>query len=151
MPPGADSALELDDTEWQENESYAEEDTEDGQGWPMAMIAVAILALILLGVGGYGVVKQRAATQEERRQLQATLATAVEPGKAAGNPQKCLLQQVLCDRAVPDKSFEVAANRRGQRFGRFVKGRRFEGSICHARLLGCPARLPIRSDPSPRV
>lgn len=97
VPPGADSALELDDTEWQENESYAEEDTEDGQGWPMAMIAVAILALILLGVGGYGVVKQRAATQEEIRQLQATLATAVEPGKAAENREALRAAQQEAD------------------------------------------------------
>lgn len=44
---------------------------------------VAVVALVLLAAGGYGVVQQRAATQDEIRQLQAALATAASPAEVA--------------------------------------------------------------------
>lgn len=65
---------------WLEEEEYPAEDVPvDGQPWPLALIAVGALALVLLIAGGYGVIQQRSATQEEIRQLQAALATAASP------------------------------------------------------------------------
>ena len=68
--------LELEE-EWDdmdEDEDYEEEDRE--LNISLGMIIVAVLALVLLGAGGYGVIEQRAAMQEEIRQLQANLATS---------------------------------------------------------------------------
>ncbi len=70
---------EQEDDEWDDEEGYFEDDNEDFQKWPLGLIVVAIVALLLLAAGGYGVIQQRAATQEEIRQLQATLATAASP------------------------------------------------------------------------
>ena len=71
---------------WLEREGYLEEEDEvtdeenneqeSGQRWPWSLIAMAIVAFVLLTAGGYGVMQQRAATQEELRQLRATLATS---------------------------------------------------------------------------
>lgn len=52
------------------------------RGWPMAMLAVAALAVVLLAVGGYGVLSERSALEGEIRQLQAQLATTVSPEEA---------------------------------------------------------------------
>jgi cell division septation protein DedD len=65
--------------EWDDEEDYFEEDAVDFQQWPLGLIVVAIVALLLLAAGGYGVIQQRSATQEEIRQLQAALATAARP------------------------------------------------------------------------
>ncbi len=76
------------DEEWDEEDDYPyEEDTDDyrghleehGQGWPLGLIAVAVVAMVLLAAGGYGVIQQRSAMQNEIRQLQAELATAANP------------------------------------------------------------------------
>lgn len=50
--------------------------------WPIAMLAIAALAVVLLAVGGYGVLSERSALEDEIRQLQAQLATAVSPEEA---------------------------------------------------------------------
>lgn len=85
--------LEDDNPDWNEpdmmsddyDEDWGDEDGpqgEDGDGsptWPMGLIAVALLALVLLLAGGYGVMQQRAATQNELRELRAALATAASP------------------------------------------------------------------------
>ena len=66
------------DEEWLEDESYPEE---EGQGstLPMGLIFVAVVALLLLTAGGYGVMQQRSEAQEEILELRAALATAVGP------------------------------------------------------------------------
>ncbi|GAB5412648.1 MAG: hypothetical protein Cons2KO_02510 [Congregibacter sp.] len=53
-----------------------------GHNLPIAMIAVVAIALLLLGIGGYGVVKQRGEMQAEIRDLQARLATTITPEEA---------------------------------------------------------------------
>ena len=66
--------------EWLEEERYAHSQTPpSSQPWPVGLIVVAVIALLLLTAGGYGVMQQRSATQEEIRQLRAALATAASP------------------------------------------------------------------------
>lgn len=67
----------LDDEEWDEEPV----DDEPGflESWPIGLIVVAVIALLLLAAGGYGVMQQRAAMQEEIRDLRAQLATAARP------------------------------------------------------------------------
>ncbi|MEZ5503024.1 MAG: SPOR domain-containing protein [Halioglobus sp.] len=61
---------------WLDKEEYLNEEDESGQTWPLGLIAVAIVAVALLAAGGYGVMQQRAATEEELRHLRAELASA---------------------------------------------------------------------------
>ncbi|MFT4612896.1 MAG: cell division septation protein DedD [Bacteroidia bacterium] len=61
---------------WQDGDDFLDEGDVDSPPWPMGLIAVAVLALILLIAGGYGVIQQRKATGDEIRQLRAELATA---------------------------------------------------------------------------
>jgi cell division septation protein DedD len=68
-----------DDNEWIPEEEYPGQDGSDPRNWPLGLIIVAIVALLLLAAGGYGVVQQRTATQEEIRELRASLATAASP------------------------------------------------------------------------
>lgn len=44
--------------------------------WPLGLIAMALVALLLLAAGGYGVIQERSAMQEQISQLNARLATA---------------------------------------------------------------------------
>lgn len=55
------------------------ETDEDGERWPLALIAVAVIALVLLAAGGYGVMQQRGAMQAEITELQARLAESATP------------------------------------------------------------------------
>tara|TARA_R110002124_G_scaffold4505_9_gene27343 strand:- start:2075 stop:3112 length:1038 start_codon:yes stop_codon:yes gene_type:complete len=65
---------------WQDKEALFEEEEDRGQTWPLSLIAVAIVALVLLVAGGYGVMQQRTATENELRELRAALATSADPG-----------------------------------------------------------------------
>lgn len=66
---------------WNEEDEYMDE---DGQGqWPVSLIVVGAIALLLVVAGVYGVMQQRSATQEEIRQLRASLATAASPDEIA--------------------------------------------------------------------
>ncbi|TGD72768.1 SPOR domain-containing protein [Mangrovimicrobium sediminis] len=51
----------------------------------IGMIVVAVIALLLLAVGGYGVIKQRAEMKEEIRLLQGRLATAAPPSEVTAS------------------------------------------------------------------
>jgi len=93
-PPGSRSPVvglpprrEMMDSDlgWDEEDAYPEEAVEESGMWPLSLIAVAVVAILLLAAGGYGVLQQRAAMQEEIRQLQADLATAVTPAEAAAS------------------------------------------------------------------
>jgi cell division septation protein DedD len=89
--PADKSALATDsDEEWDDEDDYPDEreevpEQEAAHSWPLGLVIVGIVALVLLAAGGYGVIQQRSATQEEIRQLQATLATAANPAEVAAS------------------------------------------------------------------
>lgn len=68
-----------DDEELRDDEYRPTEPSRFTDTWPIGLIAVAALALVLLAAGGYGVMKQRAAMEQEIRDLQAQLAVAANP------------------------------------------------------------------------
>jgi cell division protein FtsN len=74
-----------DDSEWIQEEEDPGQDDGDPRNWPLGLIIVAVVALLLLAAGGYGVMQQRTATQEEIRQLQASLATAASPAEVSAS------------------------------------------------------------------
>lgn len=74
-----------DDDYSDEPEEFEEEEEHRAQGWPLGLIVVGIVALVLLVAGGYGVIQQRSATQEEIRQLQAALATSASPAEVVAS------------------------------------------------------------------
>ena len=85
-PAGLDPILagaegrELDEAEeWDEDDLYEDEEADSLQRLPLGLIVVAIVALLLLAAGGYGVMQQRSAKQAEIRELQAALAIAANP------------------------------------------------------------------------
>lgn len=82
-----ESVPEDNDADWQEEEEFLEDDDHTGPSWPFGLIAVAVLALVLLVAGGYGVIQQRQATEEEIRQLRAELATAASPTDVTASRQ----------------------------------------------------------------
>lgn len=74
--------------DWDDEDDYPDEleqapEQEGAHSWPLGLVIVGIVALVLLAAGGYGVIQQRSATQQEIRQLQATLATAASPADVA--------------------------------------------------------------------
>lgn len=71
------------DDGWREEPAYVESDDAPEQQWPLGLFIVGAVAILLLAAGGYGVIKQRTAMEEEIRQLQASLATAVGPEEIA--------------------------------------------------------------------
>lgn len=72
---------EADDEEWlAEEPGYPDDDDDDSsRRWPLGLIAVGAVALVLIIAGGWGIIQQRAATEEEIRELRAQLATRASP------------------------------------------------------------------------
>lgn len=68
---------------WSEEE-YAEDDVEHEPS-PVVPLLVGAVALLLIIAGVYGVVQQRMETQEQIRQLQASLATTASPEELAAS------------------------------------------------------------------
>jgi cell division septation protein DedD len=116
------------DLDWQEEDAYADEAVEDTGMWPLSLIAVAVVAVLLLAAGGYGVLQQRAAMQEEIRQLQADLATAVTPAEAAASRE--------ASRDLEQRNDELQARLEALT----IENRRLEGAVS-----GLEARLEERT------
>lgn len=68
-----------------EQDDYPDDHQDGAHNWPLGLIAVALLALLLLAAGGYGVIQQRWAMEEEILQLQASLATSASPADVAAS------------------------------------------------------------------
>lgn len=79
-----DMTSEQEQEAWLDERGYPDE-PESSQAWPLGLIAVALVALVLLIAGGYGVMQQRSATQEEIRELRAALATTASPEEVAAS------------------------------------------------------------------
>lgn len=80
-PASEGAEWDEDDLEDDGQEYYENEDREITL--PLGLILVGLVALLLLGAGGYGVMQQRAEMQEEVRRLQSNLATAANPSEVA--------------------------------------------------------------------
>lgn len=79
-----DEPLDDDGDDLYDEDAYEEYDDEPSAPTiPLGLIILGVIALVLLGAGGYGVMEQRAQLQEEVRQLQTRLATAASPGEVA--------------------------------------------------------------------
>ncbi|AQA17379.1 hypothetical protein BST95_03155 [Halioglobus japonicus] len=87
LPPV--TRLESEQPEWDPRDDELDEGTEYYEEeereitLPLGLILVGLVALVLLGAGGYGVMQQRAEMQEEIRRLQSNLATAANPNEVA--------------------------------------------------------------------
>lgn len=77
--PAMESDFDDDDDAYEDFDEYADEPAQPT--FPLGLIIVGVIALGLMVVGGYGVVQQRAALQEEVRQLQSRLATTASPAE----------------------------------------------------------------------
>ena len=103
---GADEGEEDEESD---SENYEQE---HGPKWPWSLIAIAIVAFVLLIAGGYGVMQQRAATQEELRQLRATLATNVNPADESASREALQELQQSYDKLAANAEALTLENRR---------------------------------------
>jgi len=69
---------DADDDEWLTEEAYTDDD-DSSRRWPLGLIAVGAVALVLIIAGAWGIIQQRAAAEEEIRELRAQLATRASP------------------------------------------------------------------------
>lgn len=107
-----DDDEDWDEEEYEQPEAQQEYQDEGGQGWPVGLIIVAVVALALLAAGGYGVVQQRAATQAEIRDLQAALATAASPAEVAQTREALEAMEQDLDRQLATIETLTLENRR---------------------------------------
>ena len=102
--PEPDTAPELEDEQESDLDLRYEDNTDTQEQWdegeadplydedytpplPLGLFAAAGVALLLLAAGGYGVIQQRTAMQEEIRQLQATLSTSTSNTEVTASRQ----------------------------------------------------------------
>ncbi|MDG1944376.1 MAG: SPOR domain-containing protein [Halioglobus sp.] len=88
--------------EWLEETGYDEVQENTSRDWPLLLVSVAVIALVLLAFGGYGVMQERSATREETRLLRAELATSASTMDV--NANRAAMQ------ALQDTNAELAAN-----------------------------------------
>ena len=67
------------DEPWDEDDWDDNDDSPRRRQIPWGLVAVAGLALLLLGAGGFGILQERSALQEEVTELQSQLATSASP------------------------------------------------------------------------
>lgn len=136
------------DDDWQDHEEFLDDDN-SGPAWPYGLIAVAVLALVLLVAGGYGVMQQRQATEEEILQLRAELATAASPD---GSSSRQALQAMKAENVALARQVE-ALTRDNRRLADTVAGLEAQLDAQQA-VLGrarpeAPAAAPEAAAPQP--
>ena len=77
-PWDTDVEEEEPEEDWEDDDWQDDEAPKEGQ-LPWGMIAVAGIAVLLLGIGGFGVLQERSALQEEVTELRSQLATSASP------------------------------------------------------------------------
>ncbi|MEM1114629.1 MAG: SPOR domain-containing protein [Pseudomonadota bacterium] len=96
LPPLTESADLDSEPNWTDDPVEAEKwlaeealdsEEESSTDWPIGLIAVAVVALLLLAAGGYGIMQQRAAAEDELRELRAALANTISRDEASENRQ----------------------------------------------------------------
>lgn len=95
-----------------EEEDYLDEEENTESSWPLGLIAVGVIALALLVVGAYGVMQERTRTQEELRELRATLATSANPQDMGANRETLLKLQLSYDELAAEAEALELENRR---------------------------------------
>lgn len=108
----ADDDLAEDSDTWIDEEVDFEGQEDDRQGWPLGLIMVGIVAIVLLAAGGYGVLQQRAATQEELRELRAALAVSASPDDVGSSRGALQTLQQSYDKLTADAQALTLENRR---------------------------------------
>lgn len=97
---------------WLEEEDTIPAQESRGRQWPAALIVVAVVAIILLCAGGYGVMQQRAATEAELQQLRAALATSASPEEVRSSRGALQELQRAYDKLLADSEALALENRR---------------------------------------
>lgn len=134
---------------WMDDEDYEQEEVvEAGQAWPLGLIAVAAIALILLTAGGYGVMQQRSATQEEIRELRAALANSASP------------EDVIQSRGAAETLQQDNGQLRDQLYTLSAENRRLADTVAGleaqlttqqpARVAGTPSKAPKIAKAQPK-
>ena len=139
---GGSAAIE---EEWNEEEEDYQDDYQEeyAQTWPLGLVAVALVAILLLGAGGYGVIQQRAAMQEEIRQLQGSLATSANPDElSAGRAALRELEQRNRDQLA---SLD-AAKAENRRLQDRVAGLELQLQAAASRSTSAPAAEPTKAN-----
>ena len=146
-----DSAGEDSEEDWDDQDAYSD-DPEDplesgAHSWPLGLVIVGVVALVLLAAGGYGVIQQRSATQEEIRQLQATLATAASPADVAAS------REALREMEVRNKNLESTTDRltlENRRLSDTVAGLEKQLTAQQEALSRATAPKPAAAKPAPK-
>lgn len=140
------AAIDSDD-DWEELEDEEPVEEERSElSISLGMIVVALIALGLLVAGGYGVIEQRAAMQEEIRELQARLATAAAPADVAATRQaaelaaerNALLEQQVAELGRENRSLQA-----------IVSGLEKQLSAQQEAINRAPAPAPAKPAPAP--
>jgi cell division septation protein DedD len=105
------SAAESDD--WLEDrEHYNEGQKSRTQAWPLGLIAVAVVALMLLVAGGYGVMQERAAIEKELGELREILTTVANSEDASVSQRALQTLQQSYDKLSREAELLIRENRK---------------------------------------
>jgi len=138
--------------EYEEDEAYDDDYDDDSYEdagpthrgrWPLGLIAVALVALLLLAAGGYGVVQERFAMQEQISQLNAALAAAGQVQETGSGEDLRALERLSEERARTIEALTVE----NRRLTDMVAG--LESQLEAQNLSQAPAQGEAAAKPAP--